>query len=767
MQRIYGILIVFFCAMSIVTASSEPVETSTDKLDIGESFGQVVAAFDKGDIAELKSGTITTNKGATDYNQYIRFSGLTRPVVQYGKDDNNVVQDFLFINSGSGATEAFFEYELEFEDGLQSDIAEKTLEDIEGKIVYIFTTPFTVVFARSESNEIELLLAGGAVTDFVAETQTKTFTIDNEQYEVGIVLVNDVEKSAKLRINGVETPALKKGEVYTLPDEKLVGISRILVGSGNTADLVEVFVGGSLIRLKDSDATDSSFVQDVDLNQENVNGGYVSISATITTADVSISKIKYRLATANDVYVKSSQLVSNYIGKDGFLVNWDFRYDGLSSVSTGNIKFLPSSTDDAYKLSFTNARGNSFSNIPFATTIGGSFILGDGSSNLTIAENINISTDGYFIITDKNDKTGSTYVLRYSSLTSSTNTIKFYDYAAASERSFTYTTSSTSGILGDGNLTVGSLETNFIISDGTGNPIMVDLNIDGSIDAGDTVFIVTKYGGVLETDELVSSRRLTLVTAATQFEENGSDENLIITFDERAGGVLGINESIGGMTMYTSNENNLGLSTYGVAAELQNPANDEAETLDLNYPEKQRFAVVQLLTGESTSAVTSVEESNVTAMCGNGIQDGAETGVDCGGACPPCQIALPFGSCIDGVQNQNETGVDCGGPCPACNVTFVPKCPNGCVHIGPDGQEICLNIGNFTDSVYCSKSRETKLRKSNGLSCEEGYECKIGICEDGKCGKRISVISLIFNIAVLVAFFGSLIYIIEVLIKRQ
>ncbi|MEM6773035.1 MAG: hypothetical protein AAF597_20835, partial [Bacteroidota bacterium] len=48
--------------------------------------------------------------------------------------------------------------------------------------------------------------------------------------------------------------------------------------------------------------------------------------------------------------------------------------------------------------------------------------------------------------------------------------------------------------------------------------------------------------------------------------------------------------------------------------------------------------------------------------CSDGIQNGNETGVDCGG--PDCG-ACP--TCSDGIQNGNETGIDCGGPdCTAC-----------------------------------------------------------------------------------------------------
>lgn len=56
------------------------------------------------------------------------------------------------------------------------------------------------------------------------------------------------------------------------------------------------------------------------------------------------------------------------------------------------------------------------------------------------------------------------------------------------------------------------------------------------------------------------------------------------------------------------------------------------------------------------------------STCTDGIQNGGETGVDCGGpTCPACP------TCNDGIQNGGETGIDCGGPiCPAC-----PTCTDG------------------------------------------------------------------------------------------
>ncbi len=60
--------------------------------------------------------------------------------------------------------------------------------------------------------------------------------------------------------------------------------------------------------------------------------------------------------------------------------------------------------------------------------------------------------------------------------------------------------------------------------------------------------------------------------------------------------------------------------------------------------------------GSSCSSCTNQNHS-----CYDGIQNGTETGVDCGGDCWPCA------TCSDGVENGDETGTDCGGSCSPCS----------------------------------------------------------------------------------------------------
>ena len=73
------------------------------------------------------------------------------------------------------------------------------------------------------------------------------------------------------------------------------------------------------------------------------------------------------------------------------------------------------------------------------------------------------------------------------------------------------------------------------------------------------------------------------------------------------------------------------------------------------------------------------------ATCSDGIQNGQETGVDCGGpTCPPCAA-----TCTDGIKNGQETGVDCGGP--TC-----PPCPPSCTDGIQNGQETGVDCGGPT-----------------------------------------------------------------------
>jgi hypothetical protein len=131
-----------------------------------------------------------------------------------------------------------------------------------------------------------------------------------------------------------------------------------------------------------------------------------------------------------------------------------------------------------------------------------------------------------------------------------------------------------------------------------------------------------------------------------------------------------------------------------------------------------------------------------TPTCTDGIQNGQETGVDCGG--PDCPACPP--TCEDGIQNGNETGVDCGGPdCPPCGSSTcdVPTGLSSSKQKG--GSELLLSwnivsAANSYDiefrptgsSTWSSYSSNTNSLLITGLTRKSSYEWRVrSVCSDG------------------------------------
>jgi uncharacterized protein (TIGR02145 family) len=117
----------------------------------------------------------------------------------------------------------------------------------------------------------------------------------------------------------------------------------------------------------------------------------------------------------------------------------------------------------------------------------------------------------------------------------------------------------------------------------------------------------------------------------------------------------------------------------------------------------------------TTIFFSSCEDDGVESTCTDGIQNGTETGIDCGGAtCDACSLGP---TCTDGIQNGTESGVDCGGDaCPACVVT----CPATVTDIDGNIYNV-VQIGN-----QCWMQENLKTSKYNdgtaittGLSNED------------------------------------------------
>ncbi len=150
----------------------------------------------------------------------------------------------------------------------------------------------------------------------------------------------------------------------------------------------------------------------------------------------------------------------------------------------------------------------------------------------------------------------------------------------------------------------------------------------------------------------------------------------------------------------------------------------------------------------------------ISIDCGDSQRNGTETDIDCGGpTCPPCADGLGCGAatdcesgvcadggggfkcqvadCDDGVQNGGETDVDCGGPCVAGDDK---KCADGdgCAVAADCVSGVCDMGTNTCSAPSCGDGVVQP-----GEACDDGNmvngdtctnNCGLGECGDGEVG---------------------------------
>lgn len=85
---------------------------------------------------------------------------------------------------------------------------------------------------------------------------------------------------------------------------------------------------------------------------------------------------------------------------------------------------------------------------------------------------------------------------------------------------------------------------------------------------------------------------------------------------------------------------------------------------------KIKYLLLSLIVVVALTACNNDDDGAPVPTCTDGIMNGDETGVDCGGSCDPCEMAA---TCDDGMMNGDEEGVDCGGSaCQPCETGMDP-----------------------------------------------------------------------------------------------
>jgi hypothetical protein len=172
--------------------------------------------------------------------------------------------------------------------------------------------------------------------------------------------------------------------------------------------------------------------------------------------------------------------------------------------------------------------------------------------------------------------------------------------------------------------------------------------------------------------------------------------------------------------------------------------------------------------GGSGSSVTGTVTSTSTSggmggdapgPCVDGVLNGAETDIDCGGLCPRCDDGKKCTSsadcisntCIEGVcakptctdstKDGKETDVDCGGTCSPCadgkSCAFASDCASGLCASGVCQASQCNDsVANGTETgVDCGGSCP---HCPDGEGCLVGADCASTICDMAVCKGNVT-----------------------------
>jgi hypothetical protein len=162
----------------------------------------------------------------------------------------------------------------------------------------------------------------------------------------------------------------------------------------------------------------------------------------------------------------------------------------------------------------------------------------------------------------------------------------------------------------------------------------------------------------------------------------------------------------------------------------------------------------------------SLGDAHVVPACENGVRDGVETAIDCGGAeCAPCEegrhcldgddceggVCLRgfclAPTCTDEVRNGDETGVDCGAECGLCPAGEPCSSNTECISRRCGAGAVCA-------AATCSDGIENDLETAIDCggtacpACDADFACVVaddctsgrcvgGICQAASCTDRV------------------------------
>lgn len=612
--------------------------TPADLLEYNEPLGKVREAFTSNDLPRfLASGVFRSKEHETRYNQYLRFNDSNATEnnrvsgsVIYGEDDlTKKTGSYLYWNSRA----PILEWILEFEEGVESTIEDNALESLEGRKLKLLGEEFIIAdtIVNTSRDSLELKLMAGVEPFVVHENDELVATIGPREYDLEVLGISETapEPAVKFRINGEITRELTEGDIDTLNDGTVIGITSILTTRKDIqGSFVQGYLGARMLRLTDENITDEVFTT----SGVEVNGNALSTSSLrlrgsfLPNNKLLLRDITYRLLAwknVTDLYVPKGDGLKAWLPEPEAMLTdrWDLVYAGNTLFRAESLRVTPAQfmpimwdpgVEHTYNINFTSQDGYQYE-FGHVTNEIGVFSFGEEDNALHFKEPSNsslfpIKLRDHFVLSDASvaqaDDTARTHVFEYSSFDSTSMTATFVDlgFLPGKDRE---TRQSSVDSTGRGTLVSGGKSYVFFVNL-TSHDLSFDLNQNGIIQEGDEAVIATKGNALIDLGDYNTSgmnyttvlgstlTNVTVITLAKRFKDPKTDENLTFSLEPRSGNKVGIPAfpNMTGGTGYFSGRNTnpdkpeteLATTGYGIKIEFYNPGENEPERLTLNYP---------------------------------------------------------------------------------------------------------------------------------------------------------------------------------------
>lgn len=416
-----------------VSGTAWQVKTSSDDLEIGESIYAVEKYIDDSNLPLLEDGMVSNEKGDSTYEQFLYFdkdnNGTTTTDgawISYQEDDDENVGLMYKVPSGVQIAR----YVMDFTTSLDSDVTSNSLEDVEEKEMTILGKSYVITSATNASGtSITMVLIGGK--DKVTVSNGEEVTVGGKTVSV---LVSSSTEAAFV-IDGETTSKLSEGGTAKLSDGSYIGVTDITYQN---------FAGGLMQATAYLGADKLELVNgsSMNVNGDSISDAAVTISATASGGDISISQISINMTAEDDLYVRENGKLSEApdLDEPGVMVsqNWDIEYKGLEGEDYETIELKTESSDSRYYIKFQNYNGDEIKlPIAFANSSGvypgekqGQFLCfnitgADSGLNAGIF-NGSITKNDYFVLNTADPTSASndarTFVLQYKGSDKATDT---------------------------------------------------------------------------------------------------------------------------------------------------------------------------------------------------------------------------------------------------------------------------------------------------------------------------------------------------------